>query len=455
MSGDHRIDSRLPELRDGRGGEPRRSAQRQSASRLAVDAVAALGALLTGLVINYLFVPPRHELGIASGQDVVELVVLMIAAGAVSRLAATARLRAAEAERRARVAAAREREATLLAGLASGILAGVGLDAALAAAGPRIARAARATQARVVAESVPVAQPGELTQALRTSIRPAWLYISDDSDFTAEDLLRLSEPLGRLIDVAVERERAAEAAADAAASRDADALRTAVLHAISHDLRSPLTAITTAAAALRGDATPAEQGELIDVIDAEGRRLAKLVDDLLDLSKIEAGAAAPQTDWCDVREVVASALSGLKSSHPLELAMPDDLPLVRADATQLERVFVNLIENAIRHSVPDRPVSVTAAQRAGRVTVRVIDHGDGIPAGERTRIFEPFYRGRGRRGQGSGLGLAIARGFVEANGGRIAVMSATGEGSAFSVMLPVADQPEVVSSGQAGPVRTQ
>jgi two-component system sensor histidine kinase KdpD len=268
------------------------------------------------------------------------------------------------------------------------------------------------------------------------------------------DVERIAEPLGRLIDVAVEREVVAERSAETEAARRTEVARTALLHAISHDLRSPLTAITTAAAGLRAGAaiTDVERDELIDVIDAEGTRLARLVADLLDLSKIEAGAVAPQPDWCDLHDVVASAAAHASGSdeHAIEFRLPADLPLVRADAAQLERVFSNLIENAIKFSPPGAPVRITGGASAGRVAVRVADQGSGIPRRYRSQVFEPFFRGRGEPGSGSGsgegaggsgLGLAICRGFVEANGGRIVLQTGRETGTIFTVSFPVAGQP--------------
>ena len=175
----------------------------------------------------------------------------------------------------------------------------------------------------------------------------------------------------------------------------------------------------------------------MSVIGVESSRLARLVDDLLDLSKIEAGAVDPQPDWCDVHDVVASAAAGI-GDHPVELALGADVPLVRADPAQLERVFANLLENAVRFSPPDAPVRVTAAVAGTAVTVTVADRGRGVAASHRNHVFEPFYRAGGSGG--SGLGLAICQGFVEANGGRIRLLAAE-EGAAFAVSLPLVEQP--------------
>ena len=399
-------------------------------------------AVLSVLTLNFFFLAPRYKLSIAHSQDVVELIVFLIAAVVVGRLAATSRWRAAQAESRARQASAREREATLVAEAASAILAGRSLSAQLDEIGSRIASATGAGHARVALEPEPRPAEDELAVALQAQERTAWLYVGKDLVWDENDVQRLSEPLGRLIDVALERERVAEQAAETEAARRAEIARTAILHAISHDLRSPLTAITTASSALRARGiTDEERGELHYVIDTEAKRLARLVDDLLDLSRIEAGAVAPQADWCDLHDVAASAAAHLRTEHPIDFAVSADLPLVKADAAQLERVFSNLIDNAVKFSPPDAPVRISAEVDGDEVTVRVTDHGPGIAARDRARVFEPFFRASSDTGGGSGLGLAICRGFVEANGGQITVESANGAGAAFAVTLPVASQP--------------
>ena len=408
-------------------------------------------AVLGVLTLNYLFITPRHQLAIRHTQDLIALIVFLMAAVVVGRLAELGRARAREAESRARLAAAREQEATLLAEAASAILARHSGPAQLTAIEKLVRTATGASGARIVAEPVPSPQDGEVTVRLRAQQR-TWLYVTADGSWGEPQLERVAEPLGKLLDVAAERERVAEQAAETEAARRTETARTAVLHAISHDLRSPLTAITTAISALRSDRLSAdEHRELIDMIDGESVRLAKLVDDLLDLSKIQAGAVAPRPDWCDLSDVVASAVAHLPDTQPIELDLPLDLPLVQADAAQLERVFSNLLENAIKFSPAGAAVRVTGGAAGGRVTVRVTDRGRGIPAQQRTRVFEPFFRGRTDRspvaaGAGSGLGLAIVKGFVEANGGRILLQSGTDEGTSFAVSFPVARQPAPAGS---------
>jgi two-component system sensor histidine kinase KdpD len=297
----------------------------------------------------------------------------------------------------------------------------------------------------MVLEPVPSPREDEMAVPVGARIRAAWLYVSDDAEWRREDLERISGPLGRLLDVAVERERVAEQSAETEAAKRAEVIKTAVLHAISHDLRSPITAIITAGSALGASGlTSEERHELTDVIRSESARLARLVDDLLDLSKIEARAVEPRADWCDLRDVVASAAAQVVDGSALEFGLPPDLPLVRADAAQLERVFSNLIENAIKFSPSGAPVRITGGTSGGRVTVRVIDTGRGIPPQHRARVFEPFFRGRGATDPGSGLGLAICRGFVEANGGKISLQTGTDRGTSFAVTFPVPRQPEPV-----------
>jgi two-component system, OmpR family, sensor histidine kinase KdpD len=416
---------------------------------------ALITAVLSVLTLNYLYIPPRHQLSIAHSSDLVELIVLLIAAVVVGRLAAVARERAGEAESRARLAAAREREAKLLAEVASAILAGDSVEAQLESIARRIAQATGARGARVVLAPVPAPRAEEITTRLPVRAGNAWLYLTRDVGWEPEAIERVAEPIGRLVDVAVERERVSERAAENEAARRAEVAKTAILHAISHDLRSPLTAITTAGSALGIGVSEAERSELIEVIETESARLARLVDDLLDLSRIESGAVAPQADWCDLHDVVASAAAHAGNEHPIEFALPADLPLVRADAAQLERVFSNLIENAVKFSPAGTPVRISGGAGAGRVAVRVADRGSGIARRYRSQVFEPFFRGRGPGAEadgasGSGLGLAICRGFVEANGGRIVLQTGRDTGTTFTVSFPVAAQPAgAVSAGSS------
>ena len=404
---------------------------------------ALVTALVGVLALNWFFIPPKHELTIANSQNVAALVVFLIVAVVVGRLAGAARSRAGEAEARARMAGAREREAALIARAASAVLAGRGVTVQLATIAGEVAKATGARGARILLAAAPSPADGEVAIRLPLDERPGWLHVAEPQ-WERADLERVAEPLARLVEVAIERERLEDQAADTEATRRAAVAKTAVLHAISHDLRSPLTAISTSAGALRGELSADDRRELIAVIEGEAARLARLVDDLLDLSRIQAGAVHPRQDWCDLRDTVERAAAHVEGRHDVrsvEVLLPAELPLVRADAAQLERVFSNLIENAVKFSPPGAPVVVRGAQSGKSVTVRVVDTGPGIPRRDRGQLFEPFFRGAGSAGEGAGLGLAICRGFVEANGGRIALQSDAGTGTSFAVSFPLVAQP--------------
>lgn len=258
-------------------------------------------------------------------------------------------------------------------------------------------------------------------------------------------LRELTEERERL---AEERERLAAEALEAEALRRSDAMKTAVLRAVSHDLRSPLMAILTSAGALSHGELSLDlddRRELTETILGEAERLDRIVRNLLDLSRLQAGAAAPEPgDW-PADDLVLQALDGVEAGNRVEVVLPeDDPPLVRADRHQIERIVANLVENALRYSPPEEPVLVQVREFGSEVLVRVVDHGPGISVHEAERIFEPFQRGSlDSPTRGAGLGLAIARGFAEANGGRVWVESHLGQGAAFVLALPVAAHVQV------------
>jgi K+-sensing histidine kinase KdpD len=215
-----------------------------------------------------------------------------------------------------------------------------------------------------------------------------------------------------------------------------DVAKTAVLRSVSHDLRSPITAILTASDVAAGDVSDADREELLESIRLQAGRLDRLVGNLLDLSRLEAGAAAPALEVWPVDGLVARALEAIgRGSEAIEVALPPEPPAVRVDAAQLERVLVNLLENALKFS---SSVEVAVTELNGEVVVRVADAGPGISPEVRDVIFEPFTRGSTVNGApGAGLGLAIARGFVDVNGGRLWLEPDAGSGAAFSFALPV------------------
>ena len=252
--------------------------------------------------------------------------------------------------------------------------------------------------------------------------------------------------LADLEELTRERDRMQAEAIEAGALRRSDELKTALLRAVSHDLRTPLTAIIAAGAALDSPSIDAaERHELSEAVVEEGGRLSRLVENLLDVSRLESGNAEPHREQVALAEVLEAARRSIgPAGDSVRLAPDQDLPPLSADPTQLERAFANLLENGVVHGGGE-PVLVRSRLVGPRLVVRVVDRGSGIPHGDRDRIFEPFYR-LGGAGEGSGLGLAIARGFIEANGGEVDVESLPGQGSSFVVSFPA---PEAAAAGES------
>jgi two-component system sensor histidine kinase KdpD len=246
-------------------------------------------------------------------------------------------------------------------------------------------------------------------------------------------------------------ERRLREAVEAEALRRSDAVKTAVLRSVSHDLRSPITAITTATEVLRelGDSlSDDDRDELVAAILAQVQRLDRLVANLLELSRLEAGAATPARELWTVDGLVARVLDVLAADEDrVDVDLPDDIPPVEVDPGQIERALVNVIENALKFSDSATRVALRATTESGEVFLRVSDSGPGIPAHERERVFEPFVRGAVADGdRGSGLGLAIARGFVALNGGRLWVEPSVAGGAEFVLTLPAALLPADVTA---------
>lgn len=241
--------------------------------------------------------------------------------------------------------------------------------------------------------------------------------------------------LARLRELTAERDRMEGEAIEAGALRRSDELKTALLRSVSHDLRTPLTSIIAAGTALDSPTlTEEERHELSLGVVEEGERLSRLVENLLDVSRLESGSAPPRLEPVDLAGVLEAARESLgDEAAAVRLGIDAEIPALTADAAQLERAFANLFANAVRHG--GAPVLVRSREVGGRLVVRVVDQGPGIPEPERERIFEPFYRRGG--GEGSGLGLSIARGFVEANGGELTVESVPGQGSTFVASFPL------------------
>jgi two-component system sensor histidine kinase KdpD len=226
-------------------------------------------------------------------------------------------------------------------------------------------------------------------------------------------------------------------------------VKTAVIQAVSHDLRTPLATMETALGSLRSGSlvlSERDRGELLEAIAAELERLKRLVENLLDLSRLQAGAAEPSPELWTPEQLLADALDEVGSPERVEVVVGPDLPVVRVDGAQIQRVLVNLLENALKFSEPSSPVQVRGNPARGEVVIRVTNRGPGIPQSELGRIFEPFQRAAGVRTGGAGLGLAIARGFAEANGARVWAESRPGQGASFALALPTVESPALISA---------
>jgi two-component system sensor histidine kinase KdpD len=274
--------------------------------------------------------------------------------------------------------------------------------------------------------------------------------------------------------LAVEQARLAEEERAASIARESDRLKSALLSSVSHDLRTPLAGIKVATSSLlEPDIVWSEADRLVFLreIDAEVDRLTRLVSDLLDLSRVEAGAMRPRKEWEDVGELidrVSRRLSAPLRGHPLLRQVPDQLPPVQLDAVQIEQVLTNLLENAAKYAPAGTPITVGAHLAGGpedapMLEIWVADRGIGIAPEEQARIFDPFYRVADvpGRGGGTGMGLAIVKGLVEAHGGQVLVESTPGQGSTFRVRLSIertaddtgkaADSRLVTAAGEWGP----
>jgi len=239
---------------------------------------------------------------------------------------------------------------------------------------------------------------------------------------------------------ALDRERLRTQAAQAEALAEGNRMRTALLAAVSHDLRTPLASIKASVSSLRQtdvEWSAADEADLLATIEENADRLDALIGNLLDMSRLHTGSLQPFLRPTAIDEVAPVALLGLDDSPRLEMAVPDGFPLVLADPGLLERVLANLFSNALRHSPPSQPPELRAQLLDDAVVLDVVDHGQGVPDEQKERIFEPFTRA-GDRYPGVGLGLAVAKGFAEAMGGTITSEDTPGGGLTVRVTLPVA-----------------
>jgi two-component system sensor histidine kinase KdpD len=361
---------------------------------LAVLAIAVLfgigfataGAVASMLAFNFLFLAPVHTLTLADGRNWTALAVYLATAIVVSELATRARRRAAEAEQR-------EREAALLSDVAAGLLRTGGDDVLLAEA--------RSRADRVLAGADEVGRT------------------------------RFDAALAALLSVASERDRLEREARDAEGLRRSDAIKTAILQSVSHDFRTPLATMSAAVGGLTAtdfELAEVDRQELLETIRLEVARLTRLVENLLDLSRLQAGASRPHLELWTAEDLLAGALVDVSVPSRIEVDVPSPLPVVRVDAVQVQRVLVNLLENALKFSAG--AVSLAARADGKALVVEVLDRGPGIdPA----------------RGPGAGLGLSIAHGFASVNGAQLELERRDGGGTVARLSLPAERVPAKVT----------
>ncbi|HEX3218505.1 MAG TPA: ATP-binding protein [Candidatus Limnocylindria bacterium] len=446
---------------------------------------AAIGAFLSS---NFFLVEPRFSLQVANPEEWVTLVLLLLAAIVTGQVAAGQERRAEEAE-------AHEREARLLS------------EVALLMSEPNVGRALEAVAERLRAELQVIAvrievtddggrllasasagriealaepDPGSGSEVLNVD-QGRWVQVrpphgarqatsphrvlrvpvrgphgpSGEIVLAAQregrlgpSAVRLLEALSAQLWSAVDRARLRDEANAAEVLRRADQLKSALLDAVSHDLRTPLASILASAGSL-GQAevewSEEERRGFVEAIEQEAGRLDRIVGNLLDLSRLESGTLQPDRGWYEPAAMIHEVAARLRpqvAPHRLTLELPDELPPVHVDYSEVDQVLSNLIENAAKYSPPTSEIRVGAEVRHdGTLHVSVNDDGPGISTEAMPRLFEPFFRARGAPRGGSGLGLAVARGLVEAHGGRIWAENRSRGGASFRFEIPAEASP--------------
>ncbi|MFE6838316.1 ATP-binding protein [Streptomyces sp. NPDC057705] len=404
-------------------------------------ASAAFGSLL----LNYYFTPPLHEFTVSDPKNIVAIAIFV---GVAVSVASVVDLAARRTHQAARLRA----ESEILSFLAGSVLRGENsLDALL----ERL-RETFSMQSAVLLERAGEVDPWTTVAAVGTGpvARPedadVELPIGENMALAltgrvlpAEDR-RVLGAFAAQAAVVLDRQRLVDEAGRSRELAEANRIRTALLAAVSHDLRTPLAGIKAAVTSLRSDDvqwSEEDEGELLEGIEDGADRLAALIGNLLDMSRLNTGTVVPLIRETDLDEVVPMALGGVPEDS-VDLDIPETLPMVAVDRGLLERAVANVVENAVKYSPAGECVLVAASALRDRVELRVVDRGPGVPDEAKDRIFEPFQRhGDAPRGAGVGLGLAVARGFTEAIGGTLFAEDTPGGGLTMVLTLPVAPEP--------------
>ncbi|MFF9804968.1 ATP-binding protein [Streptomyces coeruleorubidus] len=402
-------------------------------------ASAAVGSLL----LNYFYSPPLHRWTIADPKNIVAIVIFVAVGAAVASVVDLA-------ARRTHQAARLRAESEILSFLAGNVLRGeTGLEDLLervretfgmesAALLERASDVEPWTCAGRVGQGRPVERPDQADVDMPVGDHMALALTG--RVLPAEDR-RVLAAFAAQAAVVLDRRRLQEEADRARTLAEGNRIRTALLAAVSHDLRTPLAGIKAAVTSLRSEDvewSEEDRAELLGGIEEGADRLDHLVGNLLDMSRLQTGTVTPLIREIDLDEVVPMALGGVPDGS-VDLDVPETLPMVGVDPGLLERAMANLVENAVKYSPSGTPVLVAASALADRVEVRVVDRGPGVPDEAKGRIFEPFQRyGDAPRGAGVGLGLAVARGFAEAMGGTLDAEDTPGGGLTMVLTLRAA-----------------
>ncbi|WP_405994674.1 DUF4118 domain-containing protein [Streptomyces sp. NBC_00986] len=404
-------------------------------------ASAAVGSLL----LNWYFTPPVHTFTIADPKNIVAIAIFVAVAVSVASVVDLA-------ARRTHQAARLRAESEILSFLAGNVLRG---ETSLEALLERV-RETFGMESAALLERASDVEPW--TCAGSVGPRPCQNPEDADVDVPVGDHMALALS-GRVLPaedrrvlaafaaqaaVVLDRRRLREEADQARALAEGNRIRTALLAAVSHDLRTPLAGIKAAVSSLRSEDvawSEEDQAELLAGIEDGADRLDNLVGNLLDMSRLQTGTVTPIIREADLDEVIPMALGGVPEDS-VELDIPESLPMVPVDKGLLERAVANIVENAVKYSPERTPVLVKASAIADRVEIRVVDRGPGVPDEAKNRIFEPFQRyGDAPRGAGVGLGLAVARGFTEALGGTLSAEDTPGGGLTMVLSLHLAPAP--------------
>ncbi|MCL6673564.1 ATP-binding protein, partial [Streptomyces panaciradicis] len=405
---------------------------------------ALASAIVGSLLLNWYFTPPVHTFTIADPENIVAIAIFI---GVAVSVASVVDLAARRTDQAARLRA----ESEILSYLAGNVLRG---ETRLEELLERV-RETFGMESAALLERAGETDPW--TCAGSVGPRPCQDPDAADVDVPVGDHMSLALS-GRVLPAAdrrvlaafaaqaavvLDRQRLRQEADHAKELAEGNRIRTALLAAVSHDLRTPLAGIKAAVTSLRSEDvewSEEDQAELLVAIEEGADRLDHLVGNLLDMSRLQTGTVTPIIRETDLDEVVPMALGGVPEDS-VELEIPETLPMVHVDRGLLERAVANVVENAVKYSPAGERVLVSASAIADRVEVRVVDRGPGVPDDAKDRIFEPFQRyGDSPRGNGVGLGLAVARGFAEAMGGTLSAEDTPGGGLTMVLSVPTAPQ---------------